>query len=92
MARAEDMHTPDAAANESFAARLKQEYGEGVDPEVSLDRPASGAQSGASSELLRRLADHGLKQTRYRVEGELARGGMGAILRVWTRTCGARWR
>ena len=73
----------EASPNESFAARLKQKYGEHVDPEVSLDRPATEAQSGASSELLRRLADHGLKQMRYRLEGEVAWGGMGAILRAW---------
>jgi serine/threonine protein kinase len=47
----------------------------------SGDRSAS-APSGPSSELLRRLASDGVRGTRYRIEGELARGGMGAILRV----------
>ena len=50
---------------------------------MSLDKPDAQAPSGASSELLRRLADHGLKQSRYKLEGEVARGGMGAILKVW---------
>ncbi len=76
-----------ATEHDSFAARLKQKYGEGADPEVSLDRSAddapSGAPSGTSSELLRRLADHSLKESRYQLLGEIARGGMGAILKVW---------
>ncbi len=78
---------PGPDSPQSFAARLKQKYGAGVDPEVSLDAAAGDAEertpSGASSELLRRLSDHSLKESRYTLEGEVARGGMGAILRVW---------
>jgi serine/threonine protein kinase len=75
--------TPDPPRDESFAARLKRKYGEGVDPEVSLGGEGVEAPSGATSELLKRLAEHGLKSPRYRLEGEVARGGMGAILRIW---------
>jgi len=80
MARAEDKHTPEAAANESFAARLREKYGEGVDPGVSLDRPDAQAPTGVSSELLRRLAklpvrapdgERRVVEPRYRI----ARGG-----------------
>ncbi len=71
----------------SFGARLRAKYGAGVDPEVSLDAAAGDveerAPSGASSELLRRLSEQSLKESRYALEGEVARGGMGAILRVW---------
>jgi formylglycine-generating enzyme required for sulfatase activity len=35
------------------------------------------------AELVKRLAAKGAKISRYRVEGEFARGGMGLILKVW---------
>ncbi len=72
---------------DSFATRLKQKYGEDADPEVSLqrsdDEAPTGAPSGSSSDLLRRLSDHSLTESRYQLLGEIARGGMGAILKVW---------
>ncbi len=57
------------------------------DPPVRSKSPTpagddSHPASGPSSELLRRLASATVRGTRYRVEGEVARGGMGAILRV----------
>ena len=46
--------------------------------------PVLGAGDGnVSQEILDRLEAHGMKQTRYRVRGEVARGGMGMILKVW---------
>jgi formylglycine-generating enzyme required for sulfatase activity/serine/threonine protein kinase len=83
--------TPSPADSEhaSFAERLKRKYGTDVDPAVSLDaavsldRADADAPSGASSELMRRLSDHSLKQSRYKLQGEIARGGMGAILKIW---------
>jgi len=68
---------------ESFSARLKAHYGTGVDPEVSLDVVASAAPSTPSAELARRLAAQAPKTSRYKLEGEIARGGMGAILKIW---------
>jgi serine/threonine protein kinase len=71
-------------SNEPVAERLRRRYGENVDPGISLDeRDVGGAPPDATAEgqagpLLERL-----KQTRYRVKGEIARGGMGAILNVW---------
>ncbi|MCY2961743.1 MAG: protein kinase [Planctomycetota bacterium] len=71
----------DQAASASFAERLRAAHGPDADPAVSLDSPSSDLGK-ASSDLLKRL---GKKSTgsRYRLEGEVARGGMGAILRVW---------
>lgn len=71
----------DPTAPASFAERLRAAHGSDVDPAVSLDAPPSDLGK-ASSDLLKRL---GKKSTgsRYRLEGEVARGGMGAILRVW---------
>jgi len=89
MTRSPDPEPSGSAPQEPFAARLRAKYGEGVDPEVSLGGEPTGpgeaeAQSGsATDELLRRLSEHGLKSPRYKLEGEVARGGMGAILRVW---------
>jgi formylglycine-generating enzyme required for sulfatase activity/serine/threonine protein kinase len=37
----------------------------------------------ASAQILTRLTAHGAKHSRYQTRGEVARGGMGAILRVW---------
>ena len=44
---------------------------------------ASGSSDSASSEILQQLSDHGSKKSRYQLKGEVARGGMGAILKVW---------
>jgi formylglycine-generating enzyme required for sulfatase activity/serine/threonine protein kinase len=48
----------------------------------SLQASLSESQD-ASGQILRRLAEHGAKQSRYLSRGEIARGGMGLILRVW---------
>ena len=36
-----------------------------------------------TGQLLERLKEHAIQNTRYRMQGEIARGGMGAILKVW---------
>jgi formylglycine-generating enzyme required for sulfatase activity/serine/threonine protein kinase len=37
----------------------------------------------ATAQILGRLQQHGARHTRYQTRGEVARGGMGLILRVW---------
>jgi len=37
----------------------------------------------ATAQILSRLSSHGARGTRYQGRGEVARGGMGVILRVW---------
>src|SRR5215831_10345698 len=81
MDRSQGPDKPDTP--ESFAARLRKKYGDGVDPEVSLGGADPQPPTSTTSDLLKRLAEHGLKSPRYKLEGEVARGGMGAILRVW---------
>ena len=66
----------------SFAQRLKEKYGSGVDPAISLEGGEKERADPASSELLERLAEHGPKRSRYQLEGKIAEGGMGAILKV----------
>jgi WD40 repeat protein/serine/threonine protein kinase len=67
----------------SLAERLRQRYGN-VDPGLSIDRPPSPARPASTgSGTLERLEAHAPRATRYQTRGEIARGGMGAILEVW---------
>ena len=61
---------PRQGANADVAARGPT----GDDPELAPDSPV---------ELLRRLRSENSHGTRYQLLGEVARGGMGVILRVW---------
>ncbi len=45
--------------------------------------PASSSAASASARVMERLAARGPLSTRYRLDGEIARGGMGAILEVF---------
>ncbi len=72
-----------AAQGQRVAAALSQKFGEGVDPGVSLEGSRPAEDSGPSSELLRRLRTHAPKDSRYQLLGEIGRGGMGAVIRVW---------
>jgi serine/threonine protein kinase/formylglycine-generating enzyme required for sulfatase activity len=66
-----------------LADELRARFGEGVDPGIYLDGGRPIEDSGPSSELLRRLRVHAPKGSRYRLLGEIGRGGMGAVVRVW---------
>src|SRR5262245_6840538 len=70
-----------ASGPRSLAEKIQERFGSGVDPNVSLD--AGEAAVPPSDALLKRLAEHTLKSSRYKLHGEIARGGMGAILKVW---------
>ncbi len=83
LASLQEMVSTGAETSRSFAERLKARYGDGVDPQVDLDDDAVSQGGGLSSEVLERLSDRGPASMRYRLQGEIARGGMGAILRVW---------
>ncbi len=67
----------------SFAHKLREKYGSGVEPALSLAEHEQQREDLPSSELLRRLSEHTLKRSRYQLKGEIARGGMGAILKIW---------
>jgi hypothetical protein len=78
-------------SGESLASRLESAFGPGVDPRVTLrldegTPPTSHAvgapASDPTSAVLARLALHSAPSARYRLEAEIARGGMGAVLRV----------
>jgi serine/threonine protein kinase/Tfp pilus assembly protein PilF len=70
----------------SLAERLKLRFGDAVDPRIELPptlHAGSSSGSNVSPAVLRRLQARGPLSSRYRLEGELARGGMGAILEVF---------
>ncbi len=52
-------------------------------PSPETGEAPAAPSDGGTSQLLQRLSDHGPKSSRYKLEGEVARGGMGAILKVW---------
>src|SRR5262245_54067479 len=70
--------SPGVERTPDLARRLRDHYGAGIDPEISLDGPdESSPPSGKGA------ASSGRRAARYVIAGELARGGMGSILRVW---------
>jgi formylglycine-generating enzyme required for sulfatase activity/serine/threonine protein kinase len=68
----------------SVHERILARFGEGADPVVALHGSAAAAPGAtfAAARILK-LAERSQSFGRYTVEGEIARGGMGAILRVW---------
>ncbi len=87
-----------AVQGASLIDRLRQRHGPTVDLEVSLEQPSGtsavkeagreprGAPTpaaGPASSAFARLAAHAGSAARYRLEGEIGRGGMGAVLKVW---------
>lgn len=70
----------DLRAHTTLQARLARHFGPGLDPAVAL-QPDEGA-TGAPSEIPKRVARQG---ARYELRAEIARGGMGVIVKVWDR-------
>ncbi len=62
--------------------KLAAVYGRDVDLQVTLEGEEQST-SDFSSVVLSRLAGRGPAAKRYRIQGEITRGGMGAILRAW---------
>lgn len=72
---------PETLPDKTVVERLKEQFGDGVDPKVDLE-PPSESNSGPSSRLFDKLRNEAPRGSRYRLIGEVSRGGMGAILRV----------
>ncbi len=66
----------------SLGQRLKQAVGPDLDPTLSLE-PEPQPDSGSSSKVYEKLRTEAPRGTRYKLLGEIARGGMGAIIRIW---------
>lgn len=72
-----------ASTEEPLSERIRAEYGDSVDPEISLSQSSDGHELDESSaNLMGKLTSQG-GSDRYQAKQEIARGGMGAILRVW---------
>ncbi len=67
----------------SVSKSIREVHGSEVDPNVELEADKPVSQEDFSSEVLRRLSDHAGGYGRYKIRGEVARGGQGAVLRVW---------
>lgn len=70
----------------SLVQRLEAVFGKDVDPGISLPADPEASKGGdrpPSSGLVGRLKARVVASTRYRLDGEIGRGGMGAILEVW---------
>ncbi len=63
----------------SLSDRIRAKFGKDADPGVTLD-PSEHADD---STLLESLKSRGPASVRYRLKGEIAHGGMGAILQVY---------
>jgi len=63
----------------TISQRLERELGEPVDPQIDL---GAASESSSTQALIERLRAEGPRGTRYRILGEIARGGMGAVLKV----------
>ncbi len=73
----------------SFVQRLHRRFGKEIDPEINLQDPGEGESGssvrtgGRAAELAQKLSEQMGLGPRYKVGNEIARGGMGTILRVW---------
>ncbi|MFN0205210.1 MAG: SUMF1/EgtB/PvdO family nonheme iron enzyme [Planctomycetota bacterium] len=76
----------DANRPPSVVESLVKRYGKEIDPNVNLeqgDSPKMTAPPGENDPMLQKIAQHSSPNPRYTFKGEVARGGMGAILKVW---------
>src|SRR5204862_5242964 len=73
---------PDLGSANSVLEHLRVRFGARVDREVSQLGGDERAE-GLSSELIQRLAGRSISFGRYQLEGEVARGGMGVVLKIW---------
>jgi len=68
----------------SLQERIESRFGEGSVPEVALRAQVPGeAREHLTSALIAQLSARTTRFGRYRIRGEVARGGMGAILKIW---------
>ncbi len=67
---------------ESLATRLRRHYGENVEADLELE-DEHDLHDSMPSRVVRELEAEAPRHSRYRLLGEVARGGMGAVLKVW---------
>ena len=69
----------------SIASHLRELYGPDADPGISLEVVSTDGAVEIDPALVLDHLPEGSGDRRYRVRGEIARGGMGSILKVWDR-------
>ncbi len=82
MTEPESAPRPEPATAVPLSQRLKEQHGTGLDPKLSLEQEPE-PDVGASGKLLDKLNSDAPRGTRYKLPGEVARGGMGTILKIW---------
>ncbi len=78
----------DSPDDRSLAERVRDRFGPGADPRVSLEGgpdASAGPDEAIDPALLEALQARGPSSTRYALKGKVAEGGMGVILRVFDR-------
>jgi len=73
---------PAALDSAPLSERLKRQFGPTLDPSLALEAEPK-PDAGPPSKLFGKLLSEGPRGTRYKLLGEIARGGMGAIIRIW---------
>ncbi|MCP3920589.1 MAG: protein kinase [bacterium] len=71
---------------DTFQRRLERRYGDRADPGLTLeefDSTHSARPDSTPTRAISRLEAHTPRESRYGIKEEIARGGMGAILRIW---------
>jgi hypothetical protein len=66
----------------SLRDRLRTTFGATLELGAAID-PEPAPESGAPRRLFERLREGGARGARYKFVGEVGRGGMGAVLKVW---------
>ncbi|HED64746.1 MAG TPA: hypothetical protein ENJ09_04235 [Planctomycetes bacterium] len=74
---------PRSDESPSFRQKLESRFGPEVDPGIDLQAREGDVSGQSSMGLVRKLSEHGTVSGRYEIRQEIARGGMGTVLRVW---------
>ena len=79
----ESLRIPRGAFGESFSDAIRSRFGADLDPQISLADSSDGEEADDPS-IVETLKSRGPTSGRYRLRGQVARGGMGVVLRVQT--------
>jgi formylglycine-generating enzyme required for sulfatase activity/serine/threonine protein kinase len=78
----DELLTHNRGGVDAVLEHLRGRFSARVDPDISALGGDERAES-LSAELIQRLAGRSISFGRYQLEGEVARGGMGVVLKIW---------